>query len=124
MPLFSLVPQFMDVPDEFRSRVLRILNCSPMMRSIVSLDLDENCVFDMFPMEEGLDFSKYVHLTELRMGLYRFEDFVRLLDQIGKQLQSLFVTIRYISYLDQSSIPDLESVSYSLELKMRTDFFH
>ena len=32
----------------------------------------------------------YVHLTEVRIGLHRYEDFVRLLSQIGKQLQSLF----------------------------------
>lgn len=124
LPLFSIVPEFVDIGDECFNRVVIILNCSPIMRTIVSLDLDENCVFRTFPMEDGLDFSPYVHLTELRIGLHRFEDFLRLLSQIGKQLQSLSVTLGNVSRTEYSPIPDLQSVSYSLKLKMRTDLFH
>lgn len=91
------------------------------MRTIVSLDLDENCVFRTFPMEDGLDFSQYIHPTELRIGLHRFEGFVRLLSQIGKQLKSLFVTLRHVSRTEHSPIPDIQSVSYSLQLQIRID---
>ena len=120
MPLFSIVPEFVDIDDELFSRVVKIVNCSPLLRTIVSLDLNENCVFRTFPMEDGLDFSQYIHLTELHIGLHRFDDFVRLLNQIEKQLQSLFVTIGHVSRLEHCPTPDIASVSYSLESKMRT----
>lgn len=38
----------------------RILNCSPFMRPIASPNLNENYFFQMFPMEEGLEFSQNV----------------------------------------------------------------
>lgn len=120
-PLFSIIPEFVDIGDELFTRVVNIVNCSPVMCTTVSLDLNENCVFRIFPMEEGLDFSQYVHLTELRIGLYRFDDFVRLLNQIGKQLISLSVTIGHISHLEHCPTPSMTSVSHSLGLKMRTD---
>ena len=61
-----------------------------MMHPVISLDLDGNFIFRTLPMEEGFDFCHYVHLTEVRIGLYRYEDFVCFLSQIGKQLQFLF----------------------------------
>jgi hypothetical protein len=81
------------------------------MRTIVSLELDDNCTFQIFPVEGGLLFSQSPHLTHIRIALLRFEDCVRLLSQLGKQLRSFCVTIGSVPRFEDPPVPDITSVS-------------
>jgi hypothetical protein len=106
-PLFSFIPEFLDINEEFFSRVSRFISCSSLTHTIVSLELDNHCVFPIFPIEDVLLFSQSPHLTHIRIALHRFDDCVRLLSQLRKQLRSLFITVRHVSRNDEHIMTDL-----------------
>lgn len=118
MPLFSFVPEFVDLGDKIFSRVSKIISSSLLLRTVVSLDLDDNCVFRIFPIEEGLLFTSHPHLTHIRIALRRFEDCIYLLSQLGKQLHSLFLTMVHVAGTEDQTIPDVTSVSNCLQSEM------
>jgi len=81
------------------------------MHSIVSIELDDDCVFAVRPSQEGLFFPQSPHLIHLRVALYRFDDCVRLFNQLGRQLHSLSVKMLFVSQSPNDILSEMTAAS-------------
>ncbi|CAF2904111.1 unnamed protein product [Rotaria sp. Silwood2] len=93
VPLFSIVPQLVYFDKTEGSRILSVLRCSPLMRSITSFELDDDCMLPDALKDDGLLFAHSSQLTHIRITLCRFDHCIRLLSQLGVQLYSFSVSI-------------------------------
>jgi hypothetical protein len=103
LPLVSFVPEFFELQDDLNNRVLSLIQCSSFMHTIVSLELDDRCAFQVSVNQEELFLSRSFHLTHLRLAVNRLEDCVRLLNQQHIQLHSLSVTVGNVCRNDRIS---------------------
>ncbi|CAF1300487.1 unnamed protein product [Rotaria magnacalcarata] len=80
------------------------------MHSIVSLELDDDCILPDIFNEDGLFFRELIHLTHIRITLFRFKHSICLLNQLGSQLCSLAVNIMFVSLQDASIVSKIKSI--------------
>jgi len=66
------------------------------MYSIISFELDPDCVVSISPSDEGLFFSQSPNLNHISITLSQFHDCVHLLNQLGSQLYSFAVSIIHV----------------------------
>lgn len=114
LPLVPVLAELFDLDDTASNPFLSFIHCSSFMHSIVSIELDDNCVFRVQPSDEELFFPHSHHITHVSVTLSQFEHCVELLDQLGKQLQSLSVTVAYVCRRGPGILSKLKSASICL----------
>jgi hypothetical protein len=62
--------------------------------------MDADCVLAKIFNNDGLLFPGSIHLTDIRIALYEFEQFICLLNQFGSQLYSFVVNMMSVSVSD------------------------
>jgi hypothetical protein len=111
VPLLSVVPDLFDLDGIASKKFLSFIHCSLIMHSIVSIELDDDCVFAVRPSQERLFFPQSPHLTHVRVALYGFDDCVRLFNQLGRQLHSLSVKMLFVSQSANDILSEITSAS-------------
>jgi hypothetical protein len=81
------------------------------MHSIISIELDDDCVFAVRLSQEGLFFPQSPHIIHVRVALYGFDDCVRLFNQLGRQLHSLSVKMLFTCRNEDDILPEITSAS-------------
>ncbi|CAF1467634.1 unnamed protein product [Rotaria sordida] len=81
------------------------------MRSIISFELDEDCVLPRLVSDDDLFFPQSPHLTHIRVTLRYFDDCIHLLNQLGSQLYSFTVSLVYSSIRESNMISRMTSIS-------------
>jgi hypothetical protein len=81
------------------------------MRSIVSFELDEDCVLPKLVSDDDLFLSQSPHLTHIRVTLNDFDNCIRLLNQLGSQLHSFAVNITYTVIRERDTTSRMASVN-------------
>jgi hypothetical protein len=112
LPLVSFVPEFFELQDNLNNRILSLTQCSSFMRTIVSLELDDRCAFQVSVNQDEFFLSRSLHLNHLCLTVHRLEDCVRLLNQRHIQLHSLSVTVGNVFRNDR--ISEITSASICL----------
>ncbi|CAF4061155.1 unnamed protein product [Rotaria sordida] len=92
-PLLPIIPQFVRLEGYIGSRILYTVRCSPLIRSIVSFELDDECIL---PIVSNPD---------------EFDECVSLLSQLGSQLCSLTISIVYVYVENVDIISQIGSIS-------------
>jgi hypothetical protein len=110
-PLFSDIPQVMDIYYEFDDLLLRFYRSSPIMSSINSFEFDPDCVVTIPRSNKELYFPRSHNLTHLSIGFREFHDCVNLLNQIGAQLHSFDVKIMHVCLSEQLDLSQISLVS-------------
>jgi hypothetical protein len=122
--LFSLAPDFFDLKEPVSEWFLSFINCSSFMHSIISIELDDDCVFAVRPSEEGLFFPQSPHLTHVRLALYGFDHCVRLFNQLGGQLHSLSMTLLNVNRSRTQILSEVALASSFMGSKIRINLFY
>ncbi|CAF2974481.1 unnamed protein product [Rotaria sp. Silwood2] len=110
-PLFSIIPEFLHFDGTIGGRILSVLRCSPLIHSIISFELDDDCIFPDAPNDDGLFFVHSSQLTHIRVTLCRFDHCVRLLNQLGPQIHSFSVSLVHVRIGDVDIISKMTSIS-------------
>ena len=63
------------------------------MRSIISFELDDDCILPKLANNDELFFPQSPHLTHIRVTLRFFDECIHLLNQLGSQLHSFTVSL-------------------------------
>jgi len=89
------------------------------MRSIISLELDKDCILPRLVSDDDLFFPQSPHLTHICVTLRRFDDCIHLLNQLGSQLQSFAVSL-VITRLqrDSNTISRMTSVNICFQFNI------
>ncbi|CAF4407803.1 unnamed protein product [Rotaria magnacalcarata] len=95
--LFSVLPQLSGFDMMESSLTISAFRCSRFMRSIISFELDEDCVLPSLAKDDDLFFPQSSRLTHIRITLLFLDDCIRLLNQLGSQLYSFAVSLPYPS---------------------------
>ncbi|CAF2390754.1 unnamed protein product [Rotaria sp. Silwood2] len=95
-PLLSIIPQLFRVEGTPRSEILSSFCSSLLMCSIVSFELDDDCILPKIFNVRELFFPHSHQLTHIRITLCYFEHCISLLKQLGSQLYSFSVNIVYV----------------------------
>ncbi|CAF2390737.1 unnamed protein product [Rotaria sp. Silwood2] len=95
-PLFSILPQFYQLNRTISSQILSSFDSSPLMRSIVSIEVDDGCILTNLFNDHELFFPEAHQLSHIRITLCYFNDCICLLNQLGTQLNSFSVSILYV----------------------------
>jgi len=90
--LFSILPQLFGYENTAPGPTISAFRRSRFMRSILSFELDEDCILPRLDSDGDLFFPQSPHLTHIRITLREFDDCIRLLNQLGSQLQSFAVS--------------------------------
>jgi hypothetical protein len=81
------------------------------MRSVESLELDDNCgLFETFYDNQWCS-NQVIRLTHIRISFWCFKTCLDLLEQLGQQLHLFSVTIGCIGDKQSELIPKIRSVS-------------
>jgi hypothetical protein len=80
------------------------------MHSVVSFELDDDCVLQNIFTDE-LFFHQSIHLTDIRITLFEFEQCICLLNQLSSQLSSLTVSVMSVRLRDVRFLSEMKSVS-------------
>ncbi|CAF0810250.1 unnamed protein product [Rotaria sordida] len=103
-PLLPIIPQFARRDGRIGSRILSTVRCSPLMRSIISFELYDDCILPVVSNPE------------------EFDECVCLLSQLGSQLSSFTISIVYVyAYNSDIIISRIASIScpYLKQLTMK-----
>jgi hypothetical protein len=95
--LFSNIPQFYVLDKSNAARTLSKFLCSLSVPTIVSFELDDDCVLTNIFNDDGLLFPESIHLTDIRITLFQFEHCICLLNQFGSQLCSFVVNMMFVT---------------------------
>jgi hypothetical protein len=93
--LFSVLPQLFSIEKIDSRRRIPAFLCSRFMRSVISFELDEDCILPTIVNDEDLFFSQSSHLTHIRILLCYFNDCIHLLNQLGAQLHLFDVSFTH-----------------------------
>lgn len=107
------MPQLIYFDGTGGSRILAALRCSTLMGTVISFELDVDCIFPDTPNDSELFFTHLSQLTHLRITVGRFNHCIHLLNQLGPQLHSFDVSIVNIPIADADALPTMTSVSKS-----------
>ncbi len=110
LPLLSTVPQLVRL-NESTSEILYTFCFSPIMRSIVSFEIDDTCILPSTFDDRASYFPQPNQLTDIRITLEHFDHCVSLLKQIGRQLCSLSLNILYVGRARLLTIWQIPTVS-------------
>ncbi|CAF2895674.1 unnamed protein product [Rotaria sp. Silwood2] len=110
-PLFSNIPQFVIMNKSSSARILSTFLCSSVMHSIVSFELDDDCILLNMFNDDSLFFHESIHLTHIRITLYRFEHCICLLNRLNSQLCSFTVNIMFVSLPNVDILSEIKSIS-------------
>ncbi len=111
IPLFSTIPQFVLLNNNDSARILSKFLCSSIIRSIVTFELDDDCVLlDVFN-DSWLFFPQSIQLTDIRVTLFQFDHCICLLNQLDFQLCSFAVSIMNVSLPNVDILSKIKSVS-------------
>jgi hypothetical protein len=111
-PLMSLIPQLVLLAECIVDKSLSAIRYSSLMRSIVSFELDDDCILSQGFDPDGLFFPQSIRLTHIRITLNYFRDCVRLLNELGSQLCSFTISVVYVRHDDKfDTISQIASVS-------------
>lgn len=94
--LCCVIPQFVRLEGSIGDRIITTVRCSTFMRSIVSLEVDNDCILPDVMDPDGLLFPLSIQLSHIQVTLNKFGDCVCLLIQLGSQLCSFAVSIVYV----------------------------
>lgn len=87
------------------------------MRSVQSFELDDNCLLTERLDDNQLRFDQVIQLTHLRISFWHLNRLVHLLNQLGRQLHSLTVTIGPVYENEPRITPKITSVSEIFRFK-------
>jgi len=93
--LFSVLPQLSSIDMMDSSLTISAFRCSRFMRSIISFELDEDCILPRLVNDDDLFFPQSSCLTHIRVTLFYLDDCIYLLNQLGSQLHSFAVSLAY-----------------------------
>jgi hypothetical protein len=93
--LFSVLPQLSSIGTMKSSLTISAFRCSRFMRSIISFELDEDCILPKLIKDDDLFFPQSSRLTHIRITLLFLDDCIHLLNQLGSQLHSFAVSLAY-----------------------------
>jgi hypothetical protein len=110
-PLVSDIPQLLDMSGDLFYPLLSFWRHSPIMSSIISFEFDPHCVVDIPAYDKDLFFPQSHHLTHLSITFRRFDECVRLLNEIGAQLHSFDLNISDIYLTAELDSSDISLVS-------------
>ncbi|CAF4137121.1 unnamed protein product [Rotaria sordida] len=110
-PLFSIVPQFFYPSDSITNVLLSFFHNSLIMHSIVNFEYDDDCALLVPSIDKGSLFPRSPHLTHVRVTLRKFDDCLRLLNQLGSQLCSFAVSIIHVIKKDEDILSQIKSIS-------------
>jgi hypothetical protein len=82
-----------------------------MMRSIVSFELDDDCILLNIFNDNSLFLRESIHLSHIRITLFQFDHWICLLNRLGSHLCSLTVNIMFDSYRNVHILSEIESVN-------------
>ncbi|CAF1578875.1 unnamed protein product, partial [Rotaria magnacalcarata] len=117
--LSCVIPQFVRLEGSGGYRIISTVRCSAFMRSIVSLELDNDFILPDVINPDGLFFPQSIRLSRIQITLHRFGDCVRLLTELGTQLCSFAVSIVHVYLQKADIISQISSIS-CLNLKQLT----
>ncbi len=109
--LYPIIPQSVRQDRYIGSGRLHTIRCSSLMRSIVSFELEDDCVLPDLVISDRLFFPQSIQLTHIRITLNEFNDCVCLLSQLGSQLCSFTISIVYVYVYKVDVISQIGSVS-------------
>ncbi|CAF1442490.1 unnamed protein product [Rotaria sordida] len=101
-PLLPIIPQFVRLEGYIGSRILYTVRCSPLIRSIVSFELDDECILPIVSNPENADIISQIesiscpHLKQLTMKIY--QNIIHYEECIVSLLQR-FSNIEYLTLL-------------------------
>ncbi|CAF4263237.1 unnamed protein product [Adineta steineri] len=110
-PLFSILPQLFDYEDIDMGRKISAFRCSSLMRSVISFELDDDCILPKLLTSDELFFPQSPHLSHLRITLWSFAECIRLLRQLGSQLHSFVVHMSFICIREPDTISQMALIS-------------
>lgn len=122
VPLSCVLPQFVRLIGSGGNRIIATLRFSTFMRSIVSLEFDNDCIFPVLINPDGLFFPQSIRLSHIQITLSQFGDCVRLLTQLGTQLRSFTVSIVHVYLLEADIISQILSVSNISQFQLLLKF--
>jgi len=109
--LSCVIPQFVRLEGSVGDRIISTVRCSTFMRSIVSLELDNDCILPDVMNPDELFFPQSIQLSRIQITLDQFGDCVHLLTQLGSQLRSFAVSIVDVYVQKADTISQISSVS-------------
>jgi hypothetical protein len=109
-PLFSFLPEIFAGDETIQKQLRDFLRLSPVMKSIVSFELENDWVL-MLSCDKELLFPRSPYLTTVHVTLKSYTDCIHLLRQLGSQLRSFTVRLIYIRSHETDVVSQLTSVS-------------
>ncbi|CAF1686998.1 unnamed protein product [Rotaria magnacalcarata] len=109
--LFSNIPQFSVLDKSNAARTISKFLRSLFVPSIVSFELDDDCILTNIFNDDDLFFPESIHLTYIRITLFEFKHCICLLNQLGSQLCSFVVNMMFVSVPDVSIFAKIKSIS-------------
>lgn len=110
-PLYTTVPEDLAMCRcSFIDKLTKLCHSS-FMRSIQSFELDDRCMLARALFDDELRFDQVIRLTHIRISFFTFNQCIHLLKQLGSQLHSFTVNIRYISQYETDLISKIRLVS-------------
>jgi len=110
-PLYTTVPEDIAMGKCIFDERLTPLCHSSFMRSIQSFEFDDRCMLAGALFDDELRFDQVIRLTHIRISFFNFNQCIHLLNQLGSQLHSFTVNIRYISQYETDLISKIRLVS-------------
>ncbi|CAF3562076.1 unnamed protein product [Rotaria socialis] len=107
----KLVPKNGWIPMSNAARTLSKFLCSLSVPSIVSFELEDDCILTNIFNDDDLFFPESIHLTHIRITLFKFEHCICLLNQLGSQLCSFVVNVMFVSASDAGIFSKIKSIS-------------
>ncbi|CAF3201995.1 unnamed protein product [Rotaria sp. Silwood2] len=109
--LFSVLPQLFAIEKIDSHRRIPAFLCSRFIRSVISFELDEDCILPTLVNNDDLFFPQSSHLTHIRITLRYFNDCIHLLNQLGAQLHSFGVSFTHTNIRQYRTISRIASIS-------------
>jgi hypothetical protein len=107
--LFSILPQLFSMEEIDSRRGIPTFLCSRFMRSVISFELDEDCILPTLVNDDDLFFPQSSHLTHIRITLRYLNDCIHLLNQLGAQLHSFAVSFTHTNTRQYKTILRIKS---------------
>jgi len=102
--LFLVITRLFDIETTDPCREICDFRRSRFMLSIISFELDEDCILPYLVNDDDLFFPQSSHLTHIRVTLRHFDDCILLLTQLGSQLHSFAVSLVFTHLRRHSNI--------------------
>jgi len=116
--LFSILPQLFSIETIDSCRRIPAFLCSRFMRSVISFELDEDCILPTLVNVNDLFFSQSSHLTHIRITLRYFNDCIHLLSQLGAQLHSFGVSFTHTDIRQYRTMSRITLVSICFQFSI------